>query len=315
MNQNYKISLIEQSLEPLEEILKECTLCPRECGINRLEGERGYCGAGKDLIVYTAFLHQGEEPPISGIKGSGTIFFSTCPLKCVYCQNYHFSHTLEGRASTEVDLAKIMLKLQGEGAHNINLVTPTHFITQILKGLAIAIKAGLSIPIVYNTSGYERKEIIARLNGIIDVYLADMRYISPNLAQRYSEAKNYPIANQQSLQEMYLQRPLHSIKEGVLREGLVIRHLVLPGHMDESKAILSWIKKNTPQALTSVMFQYQPYFKATHYPEINRTIDPAEYQTVSRLLNELNLEGWIQDPNPEEGLAGRYFESHLENWL
>ncbi|UCG35598.1 MAG: radical SAM protein [Candidatus Omnitrophota bacterium] len=315
MNQDYKLSLIEQSTDPLQKILEECTLCPRECQINRAKGERGYCGAGKDLIVYTAFLHKGEEPPISGTKGSGTIFFSTCPLKCVYCQNYHFSHTLQGRVLTDVELAKIMLKLQGEGAHNINLVTPTHFLPQILKGLAIAIKAGLSIPIIYNTSGYEKKEIIARLDGIIDVYLADMRYISSGLAHRYSEAKNYPITNQQSLIEMYRQRPVNSIEDEMIKEGLIIRHLVFPGYTDESKAILSWIKNNAPQALVSVMFQYHPYFKATHYPEINRRIDPAEYRQVTGFLDTLDLKGWAQELEADEGLAGIHFESHLEKWL
>jgi len=311
MSTEKKIKLTERAGKLLYERLGNCDICPRNCKVNRLDNKKGYCGAGRDLILYTAFLHKGEEPAISGGGGSGTVFFSGCNLKCVYCQNYKFSHSTDGKILDENSLGKTMLKLEEEGASNINLVTPTHFLPQILNSLLIAFREGLGVPIVYNTSGYEKKEIIAQIKGIIDVYLADIKYVTPHLAEKYSSALNYPISCQESCQEMYAQVKEAVWEEGLLKKGLVIRHLVLPGYIQESKDTLAWIKKNIPEALLSIMFQYRPYFKANLYPEINRRIDFSEYKQIKEFSEELELTGWIQDFNPEESLAGPYFESDI----
>jgi putative pyruvate formate lyase activating enzyme len=266
------------------------------------------------MIIYTAFLHTGEEPPLITGKGSGTIFFSGCNLKCCYCQNYKFSHTPEGRIVSEEECGRIMLNLQKKGAANINLVTPTHYLPLILNALRIAFKNGLDIPLVYNTSGYEKTEIIRRLKGIVDVYLADVKYISGETAGKYSRAENYPFYNQESLREMYRQKPA-VLDADTLKEGLIVRHLVLPGHSEETRQILCWIKKNMPDALVSIMFQYQPYFEAAKYPEINRIVSLEEFTRIKELVDELGLPGWVQEYTPEEKLAGVYFEPLSEDLL
>jgi putative pyruvate formate lyase activating enzyme len=309
-----KAKLAAEKAEFLDKRLQECDLCPRDCHVDRSAGQTGHCGAGEELVVYTAFIHHGEEPGIRGVGGSGTIFFSGCNLKCVYCQNHRFSHSLEGSRITSQDLAKIMLRLQEKGAENINLVTPTHFLPQILAALSIAIQHGLRLPLVYNTSGYEKEETIEMLDGIVDVYLADMRYITPSLAERYSNAPNYPSVSQRSLQKMYKQK--QNIWEGeTLKEGLVVRHLVLPGHSEESSKVLSWINKNIPGAIISLMFQYQPYFKAHLYPEIDRRVNKAEYDKTRDFLKGLELEGWVQELSAGDELAGVHFKPSLEGLL
>ena len=261
------------------------------------------------MAVFTAFLHCGEEPAISGPGGSGTIFFSGCNLKCIYCQNYEFSQSMKGRKITPQDLSQMILGLQKDGADNINLVTPTHFLPQILETLSLALKKGLKIPIVYNTSGYEKKEIIEQLEGIIDIYLADLRYLSPDLAKKYSTAENYPETAKESIKEMYRQYPEPVWQDNMLKKGLIIRQLLLPGYLKESKNILNWIKKNTPKALTSVLFQYRPYFKAKDFPEINRPINKLEYAEIKEFVEGSGIkEGWLQDYNPREDLAGVHFK-------
>jgi len=306
-----KIKLIDERLDILYRRLEECDLCPRNCRVNRLKGQTGYCGTDKDLVVYTAFLHQGEEPPISQNKGSGTIFFSGCSLKCVYCQNHKFSHFLQGKIVSKADLAKIMLNLQDKGAANINLVTPTHYLAQILKSLRAALESGLDLPIVYNTSGYEKEEVIGQLEGIVDIYLTDLKYTDSETANRYSDTPKYPVFASKSIKEMARQiRTLWS--QNCLKKGLIIRHLVLPSHINETKQALRWIKQNTSEALVSVMFQYQPYFKAKLYPAINRNINLAEHQEIKEFVEKLALKGWTQDFEPHQELAGVNFSSQLE---
>jgi putative pyruvate formate lyase activating enzyme len=309
-----KIKQIEAILDHVYNRLGKCDICPRDCGVNRLKGEMGYCGAAEKLVVYTAFLHRGEEPAISGECGSGTIFFSGCNLKCVYCQNYKFSHSLKGKIMNEEKLAKIMLKLQDRGAHNINLVTPTHFLPQILKALLIAFKNGLTLPIVYNTSGYEKEEIIESINDIVDVYLIDMKYVISSLAKIYSHTEHYPFVNQKSIKKIC------AIKENVwnedlMRQGVIVRHLVLPSHFEETIRVLSWVKENTPNAILSLMFQYQPYFKAKNYPELARRVNDVEYQQIKSFLEDFELDGWVQDLEPDEHLAGVHFDSTLDDLL
>lgn len=271
---------------------------------------------GAELTVYTAFLHKGEEPGISGRNGSGTIFFSGCNLKCLYCQNYKFSHHLEGRIITEEELAHIMLALEAKGAHNINLVTPTHFLPQILKSLLLALKKGLSLPIVYNTSGYEKPEIIELIKDVIDIFLPDMKYHKPAAAEKYSHALDYPTYNQESIKVIYRYKKETTLWEGgLLKGGLVIRHLVLPNQVEEAIKILNWIKEYTPKALVSIMFQYQPYFKANLYPDLKRMVKEKEYEEVVGALNDIELKGWVQDLSPQEELAGVHFLPALDTLL
>lgn len=311
MDRKNKIALLEIRLDPLYKRLENCDICPRECKVNRLAGQKGYCNTDNNIVVYTTFLHHGEEPLISGDKGSGTIFFSGCNLKCIYCQNHKFSHSIKGKVIDEIGLAEVMLDLQQKEAHNINLVTPTHFLPQILKGLLIALKEGLNIPIVYNTSGYEKKEIIEQLKGIVDIYLTDIKYISSTLAQTCSNALNYSIFCCETVKSMSNQSE-KIFDNNILRNGLVIRHLVLPNHIDESKEILSWIKNYTPEALVSVMFQYKPYFRAQLYPPINRLINISEYKEIKDFIETLELNGWVQEFNPPDDLAGVHFTPELE---
>jgi len=305
-----KIGLVEQRVKNISDRLTHCDICPRNCGINRLTGQGGFCGMGQDTTVYTSFLHRGEEPPISGGEGSGTIFFSGCNLCCCYCQNYKFSHLKEGKKTDSIQLANIMLELQTQGARNINFVTPTHFLPQIFAALLEALKKGLSIPLVYNTSSYEKVDLVRQLEGIIDIYLADIRYFNEETAQRYSQAPDYPSQCRQTIQEMYRQK--HTNRREVEENGLIIRCLVLPNHTEEAKEILAWIKDNAPLAKISVMFQYQPYFKTNQHPEINRTVDTTEYEEITQFVDQLGLNGWVQDLDAREELAGVYFQRKEE---
>lgn len=312
MNIDHKIDLLNKKKSFFESLLSSCYICPRNCKVDRTQKEIGFCGAQKCARVYSAFLHYGEEPVISGDKGSGTIFFSGCNLKCIYCQNYKFSHSHKGETVTPKDLAQMMLKLQSQGAHNINLVTPTHYFPQIMAALLIGYENGLNIPIVYNTSGFEKEEIITQLNGIIDIYLSDFKYICNDVADKYSKAKNYPEHCTKSTKEMYSQVQDSYQENEILKKGLIIRHLVLPGLIGFSEKILNWIKTNTPKALVSVMFQYQPYFKAKKFKEINRKVNLDEYKKIKKVVSELELDGWVQDFDPCEKLAGVYFKPKFE---
>jgi putative pyruvate formate lyase activating enzyme len=306
-----KSRLIQERKDSLYRRLERCNLCPRNCEVNRLKEEKGYCGIGKNLVVYTAFLHSGEEPPISGERGSGTIFFSGCNLKCVYCQNYKFSSLGEGRVISEERLGEIIIDMQNKGAHNINLVTPTHLLPQIIQALAFAFREGFTLPIVYNTSGYEKEDIIDLIEEIVDIYLVDMKYITPSLAIKYSHALDYPIINKKVVQKMYLQKKESVWVNNMLKEGIIIRHLALPGYVGETLKVLSWIKENTPQALVSLMCQYRPFFIANFYPPINRPLSISEYRQIKDFIERLNLEGWVQEFDPPQHLAGVNFSSKL----
>ena len=252
-------------------LLEACTICPRRCGVNRLNNEEGFCKIGKQPKVYSFMPHQGEEPPLSGQNGSGTIFFSACNMRCVYCQNYEFSQLLEGKFVSTEELANIMLQLQLIGCHNINLVTPTHIMPYILKALSYAASKGLSLPLVYNTSGYESPEIIALLDGIIDVYLADMRYADEDAASRYSSAPDYPHYNQKSIQEMH--RQVGTVKtdnDGIILKGLIIRHLVLPNAISGTEKIMRFIRRRD-------LYQpHEPLYALFSSSRIQRTVPPTE---------------------------------------
>lgn len=270
-----------------------CNLCPRQCNIDRNKFA-GFCGVTNNVKIARASLHFWEEPIISGKSGSGTIFFSGCNLKCVYCQNYDISHKGFGKEITIERLAQIFKELEEKGANNINLVTPSHYVTQIVEALKIYRP---NIPIVYNTSGYDSVETLKKLNGYVDVYLTDLKYFSEELSKKYSKAENYFKITTQAILEMVRQQPNNVYNEkGMLIKGVIVRHMVLPGLMSDSYKVLDWILENLgSDALVSVMGQYTPYFNVESYPEINRKLKPIEYKLVLNYFNKIGLKnGFMQ---------------------
>lgn len=259
-------------------------------------------------MVCSFMVHHGEEPPISGMHGSGTIFFSYCNMACVYCQNYEFSQLGQGREVDFAELAKIMLELQEMGCHNVNLVTPTHVMPQILRALALAISDGLKIPLVYNTGGYELAEIIKLLDGIIDIYLPDMRYGNSEAAKKYSLAPDYPRYNQESVKEMHRQVGVANIdeREGIIKKGVIIRHLVLPHNISDTDKIMRFIAEEiSPDTYISLMSQYHPYYKAERFKELGRRIIHQEYENAKGIMQKYGLHnGWVQQSYGLERFAG-----------
>ncbi len=283
--------------------LKNCCLCPRYCKVNRLKKEIGFCRAGSKAKIYSYLAHFGEEPAISGQKGSGTIFFSNCNLRCIYCQNYKFSQLGQGREVEIEELAQIMLTLQQKGCHNLNLVTPTHYLPQIIQALLLATKNGLNIPIVYNSSGYENINTLNYLNNIVDIYLADMRYCSNKESNFYSQAPDYLEINQAAIKIMYKQvGNLILDEEGVAHRGLIVRHLVLPNQISSSLQILNFIAKNISlDTYISLMSQYTPTYKAKGYSLLSRRITSLEYETVVQEMHKFGFNnGWMQIINDLE---------------
>lgn len=303
----YKSGELIKRVASAKKLLKSCVICPRKCRIDRLKDERGVCKTGRYAIVTSYFLHHGEEPPISGTNGSGTIFFTHCNLKCVYCQNYKLSQEGEGREVKKEELAEFMLELQKQGAHNINLVTPTHVMPQILEALVVAIEKGLKIPLVYNTGGYELTPILKLLDGIIDIYLPDMRYADNNMAEKYSNAPNYPLYNQGAIKEMYRQVGNAVLNaQGTIEKGMIIRHLVLPNNVSGTDKILHFIKNElSGQCHISLMSQYFPCYKTCEFPLINRRISYEEYEIATDTMKKLGLTcGWIQESGGLSRFAG-----------
>ncbi len=278
--------------------LKNCDLCPRLCGNDRTKGQTAICRSGENPRVYSFFLHHGEEPVISGFQGSGTIFFSRCTMRCVYCQNYQISQNGEGEEVSVEKLGMIMLSLADDGAHNLNLVTPTHFLPQILKALLYARQAGFGLPVIYNTSGYESVESLRLLEGIIDIYLVDLRYGDNKAAARYSRVKNYVEVNRAAVKEMQRQVGVLEIDKGLAVRGVIARHLILPANKSGTEAVLRFISEEiSPETYISLMSQYHPVHRATEFPEINRKITFEEYSQGRKLLKKYRLEnGWLQAP-------------------
>jgi len=301
----FKSGALHKKAKIARSMLESCCICPRKCGINRLNDKRGFCRTGKNAIVCSYFAHGGEEPRISGSRGSGAIFFSRCNMRCVYCQNCNFSQRDEGKEVSADELASYMLKLQKEGCHNINFVTPTHVMPQILEALILAIEGGLSIPLVYNTSGYELHETIELLEGIIDIYLPDMRYTKDDFAVKYSNAPGYPEFNKNAVREMFRQ---------VGTKGLIIRHLVLPENISGTADIFSFIcRELSPKVYISLMSQYFPAFEADSYPPLDRRITLEEYEASIELLKKYGLEnGWIQESGGLKRFAGTNIKKNVE---
>lgn len=291
-----------------------CTLCPRECMVNRQKGEIGLCGMNSKIKVARIAPHYFEEPPISGKNGSGAIFFSGCNLKCIFCQNYNISTKNFGVEISIQDLAFKMLSLQEQGVHNINLVTPTHFIDQIAEALRLAKKKGLKIPIVYNTSSYEKVESLKLLDGLIDIYLPDLKYFDDLYAMKYSKAPNYFNIAIDAIEEMYRQTGTVEFgKDGMLKKGLIVRHLVLPSRTDDSKNIIKYLYNTYGNNIfISIMNQYTPLRQVKHIDELDKTVTEHEYQDLIDYACDLGVsnafiqEGGTQQESfiPEFDLTG-----------
>jgi len=295
-----KLAALRKASSHFKDSLKNCIICPRACGINRTDGHTGYCRAPYNPVVYSYLAHRGEEPPISGRKGSGTIFFSGCNMKCVYCQNYSFSQLDKGSETSVEKLSEIMLYLQKIGCHNINLVTPTHFVPQIVFALEKACEAGLNIPIAYNTSGYDSLETIKILSGIVDIYMPDMRYSNNAMASKYSDAPDYVEVNRLAVKEMHDQvGDLLIDDDGIAKKGIIIRLLSLPNNISGTPETLKFIKqKISPNAYLSIMSQYYPTHKSFDYTELSRGVTDDEYKNVVDAAKLLGLNnGWVQE-NP-----------------
>lgn len=282
-----------------DDLLKSCQLCPRKCGANRTNVELGFCGSSDKIRIARSSLHHWEEPCISGEKGSGTVFFSYCTLKCVFCQNYGISTQNHGRGITEGELSECFLDLQAQDAHNINLVTPTHFVPQIISAIDIARKNGLKLPIIYNTSGYENVETIKMLDGYVDVFLPDLKYFDNKYAEKYSNAKNYFTIASQAIKQMFRQAGKCEFdKDGIIKKGVIVRHLMLPGLLFDTKKILDYLNAEYGDDIfISIMSQYTPLSTLPdNFPELNKKINPKHYDAILDYAARLGIENaYIQE--------------------
>ncbi len=278
-------------------ILKSCSLCPRACKTNRTLGQTGYCKADDRIKIAKAYLHQWEEPPISGTNGSGTVFFSHCNMGCVFCQNYKISSLHYGKYVPTEELSNIFLNLEEQKAHNINLVTPTHYIPQIAEALILAKNKGLKIPVVYNCGGYESVEALRLLEGLIDIYMPDMKYFDDKYALKYSNAPHYFEYAKKAISEMYRQTGKNKFDKGIMTKGVIVRHMMLPGLLFDSKKILDYLYSQYGDNIyISIMSQYTPMPNAINYPEINKTVSKKYYETLVSYAFELGIKNaFIQD--------------------
>jgi putative pyruvate formate lyase activating enzyme len=297
----YRSGELERRAGALEERLSACDICPRECRVNRLEGKRGFCHSGRLPIVSSVGAHHGEEPVLSGSRGSGTIFFGNCNLRCVYCQNYQISQDYRAQRRNEVEisvLAECVLYLQDElGCHNINLVSPSHFVPQIVRAVLEAVPLGLRLPLVYNTSSYDSVATLRQLDGIISIYLADLRYASNRWGRCFSKAPDYVERARDAIREMYRQvGNLMVDDDNIAQKGLIVRHLILPNGIAGSRESLSWlVREVSPRVALSLMSQYFPAHRAPRIHRLSRPITPEEYDEVVALVEELAIEnGWLQ---------------------
>ena len=300
---------LERRANALEERLASCDICPRKCHVNRLKNELGFCHSGHLPIVSAVCAHQGEEPVISGSRGSGTIFFGNCNMRCVYCQNYQISQNWKKQKSRRINcrsLAQNMLYLQDElGCHNINFVSPSHFIPQLVRAVLEAVPMGLRVPLVYNTNGYDSITSLMELEGIISIYLPDLRYASDDWAKKFSHVSDYIARARQAIKEMYRQVGDLTVDDsGLARRGLIVRHLILPNGLSGSEDSLIWLARElSPTVTVSIMSQYSPLHRAQRIPLLSRKISVVEYESVLQLLHDMGIEnGWTQ----EMRAAGNY---------
>jgi len=287
----YNSGELHERIKILNAILEDCRLCPRDCRKNRLKGEIGICKAGAELMVSSVFPHFGEEPPLVGYFGSGTIFLTHCNLRCIFCQNYDISHGGQGKEVTTSEFADYMIYLQRLGCHNINFVTPTHFASQIISILPKAIEMGLELPLVWNCGGYESVEVIKLLDGIVDIYMPDFKYSSSPSAKKYSKAPDYPDIVKEVLREMHRQvGVLKMDNRGIAYRGLLIRHLIMPDGIAGTREAMEFIAKElSPDSYVNIMDQYRPCYKAFDHPEIARRITTEEYEDAVRFAREAGL--------------------------
>ena len=290
-------------------ILEKCAICPHNCGINRLNNQIGRCKSKDTVKVALYSTHNFEEPCISGKKGSGTVFFSNCNMNCVFCQNYEISQQVKGKEISIEELADIFIKQQEKDVENINLVTPTSYVPQIIEAIKIARKNGLKLPIVYNTNGYEKVETLKMLDGFVDIYLPDFKYSDNELGKRLSKVDNYFEIATEALKEMYRQTGKAVFNgEGIMQKGMIIRHLVLPNHILNSRRVLKWINENMHDVYVSVMAQYFPTYKAKEIDDINRKLTKEEYEQIENYLYRLDMEnGYIQE-------LGEHEEEYVPHW-
>ncbi|NPA49287.1 MAG: radical SAM protein [Thermodesulfobacteria bacterium] len=282
---------LKERVELLKERLSSCDLCPHECGVNRLKGEKGFCRVLDKPLVSSYGPHFGEERPLVGYGGSGTIFFTYCNMACVYCQNWEISHLGSGEETTTEELARMMLALQARGCHNINFVTPTHQIAFIVEAVLLAAERGLHLPLVYNCGGYEKVETLQILDGIIDIYMPDFKYWDEKIALKLSKVPRYPQVARAAIKEMHRQvGDLELDEEFIARRGLIIRHLVLPGGLAGTKEILRWIAREiSPNTYVNIMDQYYPCGDAWKYPPLDRRITKEEYEEALLAAKEAGL--------------------------
>ena len=295
---------IRERIEALWQLFDPCRLCPRECRVHRRDGKKGACGAGPDFRLAAWAVHRGEEPPISGTRGSGTIFASHCPMHCVFCQNYPFSQLGNGEDLDLDGLAEVFEKVAAKGVHNLNFVTPSQYVPHLFDAWARVRSRLEGLPIVYNTSGFESPEVLRRLDGLVDIYLPDIRYADNRVGRQLSTVENYVEVDRAAIIEMARQvGPLQLDENGIARRGLIIRHLVLPGKLAGTRASLEWLKATLgTEVQLSLMCQYFPAFKAPELPGLDRRLDPEEYQEALDLVEELGFENvWAQDPFEEGG--------------
>lgn len=272
-------------------MLESCTLCPRRCRVDRLAGERGVCGVGRDAVVSSAHPHFGEESPLVGRRGSGTIFFSGCNLKCLFCQNYEISREAIGERVPASGLASLMLEIQDTGCHNLNLVTPTHIVPQVIEALELAARGGFRLPIVYNTGGYDSIEVIRLLDGLVDIYMPDIKYLSEEAARRYSKAPDYPEVVREIVREMHRQvGDLEISAGGTATRGLLVRHLVMPGLSEDTRDIMHFLAGEiSKDTYVNVMRQYHPCYRANEFPPLDRPLTSAEWKAAVEAAREAGL--------------------------
>lgn len=282
---------LQRKAEKAGELLTECRFCPRCCGVNRSLGKEGLCGGGREAVVHSWGPHFGEESVLVGKYGSGTIFFSHCNLGCVFCQNYDISQLAEGHEVTPVRLSEIMLELQDSGCHNINLVSPSHYVPQIIEALYLARNSGLEVPLVYNSGGYDSEEALELLDGVVDIYMPDLKFGDDKAGARYTGVNNYFTIASLAIKEMHRQTGDLSIDEkGLAKKGLMVRHLVMPENLAGTDKVLKFIAEEiSPNTYINIMDQYYPAYKARQYPELARRITRAEYQEALALARKYGL--------------------------
>ena len=287
----YHSKELHKRIQKARSLLENCSVCPRRCYVNRIRGEMGKCRIADEAMISSYGPHFGEETPLVGRHGSGTIFFTNCNLRCLFCQNYNISQLGEGEEVTKERLAHMMFSLQSQECHNINLVSPTHVVPQILEALEIAIELGLQIPLVYNSGGYDSVETLKLLDGIVDIYMPDMKYSDENIAKELSGIENYPEINRAAVREMHRQvGDLQLDKEGIAQQGLLIRHLVLPNSLAGTKDVVNFLAREISRyTYVNIMDQYHPCYKAFQIPNLARRISTVEFQEAIELAHEAGL--------------------------